>query len=286
MPPLPRVGRLPPSRLGGTWPMAMDNWLLDEAVAGRDAAAARGEPDALAGSLRFYEWPRPTLSLGFHQQRLPVHWLDLAARGVIDLVRRPSGGRAVLHGGDLTYALVWPSPPPQRPEAYRRACQWLLRGFAALDLPLAFGQSAFNTNRDNCFATSTAADLVHNDGSKRIGSAQLWRRGALLQHGSILIQPDRPLWREIFGVDPPTLPQLPVTTAELMRRLQAEAQLHLPQAESERGVDLVAMELDTNQWAAIEARRPNHQVIGAPDSLTSPLLSIERATWAKARPMG
>ncbi len=264
----PQVGWLPPSRLQGTWPMAIDNWLLDNALATRATAsegelAAGGLPAALAGTLRFYQWPRPTLSLGFHQQRLPAHWLELAASGVLDLVRRPSGGRAVLHGGDLTYALIWPSPPPQRAEAYRRACRWLQRGFAAIDLPLGFGEAAINRDRDSCFATSTAADLVHADGSKRIGSAQLWRRGALLQHGSILIQPQRALWREIFGVDPPVLPDLPVTTAQLINLLVAQAQLHLPQAETDQGVDLVALELAAMPWHAIAAQRPAYQVVDA-----------------------
>ena len=250
--------------------MAIDNWLLDNALATRAAASAAELPAgclpaALAGTLRFYQWPRPTLSLGFHQQRLPAHWLELAAAGVLDLVRRPSGGRAVLHGGgDLTYALIWPSPPPQRAEAYRRSCRWLQRGFAAIDLPLEFGEAAINRDRDSCFATSTAADLVHADGSKRIGSAQLWRRGALLQHGSILIQPQIALWRELFGVNPPVLPDLPVTTAELITLLVTQAQLHLPQAETDRGVELVTLEQAAMPWDAIAAQRSAYQVVGAP----------------------
>lgn|GEM_PF-298413 len=268
--PRPRVGLLATSRLEGTWPMAIDNWLLDNALATRAAASAADLPAgclpaALAGTLRFYQWPRPTLSLGFHQQRLPAHWLELAAAGVLDLVRRPSGGRAVLHGGgDLTYALIWPSPPPQRAEAYRRSCRWLQRGFAAIDLPLEFGEAAINRDRDSCFATSTAADLVHADGSKRIGSAQLWRRGALLQHGSILIQPQIALWRELFGVNPPVLPDLPVTTAELITLLLAQAQLHLPQAETDRGVELVTLEQAAMPWDAIASQRSAYQVVGAP----------------------
>ena len=268
--PRPRVGLLATSRLEGTWPMAIDNWLLDNALATRAAASAAELPAgclpaALAGTLRFYQWPRPTLSLGFHQQRLPAHWLELAVAGVLDLVRRPSGGRAVLHGGgDLTYALIWPSPPPQRAEAYRRSCRWLQRGFAAIDLPLEFGEAAINRDRDSCFATSTAADLVHADGSKRIGSAQLWRRGALLQHGSILIQPQIALWRELFGVNPPVLPDLPVTTAELITLLVAQAQLHLPQAETDRGVELVTLEQAAMPWEAIAAQRSAYQVVGAP----------------------
>ena len=208
--------------------MAIDNWLLDNALATRAAAsaaelAAGSLPAALAGMLRFYQWPRPTLSLGFHQQRLPAHWLELAAAGVLDLVRRPSGGRAVLHGGDLTYALIWPSPPPQRAEAYRRSCRWLQRGFAAIDLPLGFGEAAFNRDRDSCFATSTAADLVHADGSKRIGSAQLWRRGHLLQHGSIQLEPPVALWEQLFGSPPRALAPLPVDDGELVERLAAAA---------------------------------------------------------------
>jgi lipoate-protein ligase A len=219
--------------------MAIDNWLLDNALATRAAAsaaelAAGSLPAALAGMLRFYQWPRPTLSLGFHQQRLPAHWLELAAAGVLDLVRRPSGGRAVLHGGDLTYALIWPSPPPQRAEAYRRSCRWLQRGFAAIDLPLGFGEAAFNRDRDSCFATSTAADLVHADG-----------------------------WRELFGVDPPVLPDLPVTTAELITLLVAQAQRHLPQAETDQGVELVTLEQAAMPWDAIAAQRSAYQVVGA-----------------------
>jgi lipoate-protein ligase A len=132
-----------------------------------------------------------------------------------------------------------------------------------MDLPLEFGQAASNRDRDSCFATSTAADLVHADGSKRIGSAQLWRRGALLQHGSILIQPQRALWREIFGVDPPVLPDLPVTTAELITLLAAQAQIHLPQAETQQGVELVTVERAAMPWDAIAAQRPAYEVLGA-----------------------
>ncbi len=156
--------------------MAIDSWLLDQ--------AADAPSPASGAMLRLYSWERPTLSLGFHQRSIPGRWWELAAAGAIDLVRRPSGGRAVLHAGDLTYALVWPLATPQRREAYTQACEWLRRAFAALGQPLNFGSQAPSRERSSCFATSTAADLVHADGAKRIGSAQLWRRGSLLQHGS------------------------------------------------------------------------------------------------------
>ncbi len=208
---------IPSLVLEGAWQMAIDHSLLEASL-----AAPQGAP-----SLRLYRWSRPTLSLGHHQRSLPPHWLELAAAGTIDLVRRPSGGRAVLHGGDLTYALVWPAAPPQRRRAYGLACGWLCRAFAELGQPLRFGRRAPSRERASCFATSTAADLVHRDGTKRIGSAQLWSRGTLLQHGSIQIAPADHLWRVLFGEEAPRLPPLPLTGVDLETHLRRSAELHL-----------------------------------------------------------
>jgi lipoate-protein ligase A len=196
--------------------MAIDEWLLDQTV---HAASARPV-------LRFYTWCRPTLSIGFHQRRLPAHWPGVLANGGVDLVRRPSGGRAVLHAGELTYALIWPQAPQRRTQAYGLACQWLQAGFAQLGQPLTFGSQAATAERSSCFATSTAADLVHADGAKRIGSAQLWRGGCLLQHGSVLLRPPSLLWQELFHQPPPTLQPLPLAGADLVAHLRQAAEQH------------------------------------------------------------
>ncbi|MFM7312067.1 MAG: lipoate--protein ligase family protein [Cyanobium sp.] len=190
---------IPPITTDGATQMALDCWMLQQLIAG-------GPP-----ILRLYAWSRPTLSLGLHQRRLEPHWPALVQEGVIDLVRRPSGGRAVLHAGELTYGLVCRPTSRRREEAYRQACLWLQEAFAALGQPLHFGGGAPRQAqaRRSCFATGTAADLVHSDGAKRVGSAQLWRGPALLQHGSLLLQPDRSLWRLVFGDEPPRLPPLP-----------------------------------------------------------------------------
>lgn len=113
--------------------MALDDWLLDQALAG-------GPP-----VLRLYGWSRPTLSLGFHQRRLESHWPSLAAAGRLALVRRPSGGRAVLHEPEqagLTYALVQRPAQANRPRAYADSCRWLQRAFRELGQPLAMGRAA------------------------------------------------------------------------------------------------------------------------------------------------
>ena len=178
--------------------MAIDRWLLDQAV--------HGDPRLV---LRFYRWSRPTLSLGHHQGDPDQRWHALMSCGAIDLVRRPSGGGAVLHAGDLTYALIWPQAPSSRHQAYSAACRWLIEGFASLDRPLRFGCDPAGRPSQNCFSSSTAADLVEAGGGKRVGSAQVWRRGCLLQHGSILITPPEQLWRAVFGTPPPRLDPLP-----------------------------------------------------------------------------
>ncbi|SBO42567.1 hypothetical protein [Cyanobium sp. NIES-981] len=216
----PSTGPRPPGRwlpttcLGGAWQMALDAWLLEQP----------------RPAFRLYRWRRPTLSLGRHQRRYPSHWRELGAAGTIDLVRRPSGGRAVLHGGDLTYALVWPDPPRRRVEAYGAASAWLQEAFRRLGQPLMFGTTPAGGHLDspNCFALGTAADLVHGDGSKRVGSAQLWRAGRLLQHGAIQLAPSPRLWQQVFGSPPPALPPLPCQGEELERLLLEAARDALP----------------------------------------------------------
>ncbi len=241
-------------------------------------------------ALRLYRWGgHPTLSLGLHQRSLESHWLALARAGRLDLVRRPSGGRAVLHGGDLSYALVWPDAPGCRRQAYLEACAWLQLAFGRMGLPLQFGRQPARRQQPSCFATSTAADLVHlpttaesdlginsaamnsaamnspamnspamnsavinGIGIKRIGSAQHWRSGCLLQHGTILLAPPAALWQELFGGPAPSLPPLPLAREELESLLLDCAAACFPLAP--------VSELTAQELAAIEVARPNYRV--------------------------
>ena len=220
--------------------MGFDSWMLDQLQQGLSGPC-----------LRFYTWSRPTLSLGFHQQQLAPRWRELAAAGVIDLVRRPSGGRAVLHSGELTYALVCRRDGVRREQAYRDCCRWLQRCLARAGLPLNFGASsaAQALGSGSCFATATAADLVQANGGKRIGSAQLWRGPLLLQHGSLLLDPPRELWWRVFGSAPPPVPPLPWGASELMRQLRLSAE-----AELCRG-PLQPQRLTAAEWTQIEGLR-------------------------------
>ena len=233
---------IPTHTLPGPWQMAIDGQLLDQ---------ARADPRAGA-VLRLYRWSRPTLSLGFHQKTLPSHWQELAMAGAIDLVRRPTGGRAVLHGGDLSYALIWPEARGPRARIYGRCCGWLCRAFGDLGLPLRPGRSAPSRDRSSCFATSTGADLIHSDGSKRIGSAQLWRGGCLLQHGSIQLTPPAALWERIFNEAPPKLPPLPLEIDDLESLLLRSAARCLPLQRG--GLSLRRLDLNPDEWRGVRAK--------------------------------
>jgi len=247
--------------------MATDAWLLEQA----------------APSFRLYSWQIPTLSLGFHQVTVEARWSELARAGVIELVRRPSGGRAVLHAGEITYGLVWPGAPLGRKRAYGLACRWLLEAFDQLGQPLQQGCQSSATQPSNCFASGTAADLVHADGAKRIGSAQLWRRGCLLQHGSILVDPPADLWQLVFDAPPPRLARLPLQGPALHSLLIRSALTWLPTASSGHR----ERPLNNDELAAIGARLgPYSEGLGGGTASASPEASMERTTWGRARPSG
>lgn len=184
----------------GATQMAIDKALLE--------AHIRGDRPAM---LRFYRWDRPTLSLGYHQRDYPAYWEQVTWQGEkLPIVRRPTGGRGVLHQGDLTYAVITSGLAPGRRESYEQICQFLITGLAQLGLVLRYGDGGRGyIHQPDCFGTATAADLVLPDGSKLIGSAQLRREGAILQHGSIRLNPDADLYRSVFGAGGVRLPEVP-----------------------------------------------------------------------------
>ena len=184
----------------GTEQMAIDSWLLSQHAMGLQPPC-----------LRFYTWETPTISLGYHQRQFPDHWKTLQWKDrPVDLVRRPTGGRAVLHQGDLTYALVTSGLTGSRRAVYQQLCQFLIQGWQHLGITLSFGVAGRGyIQNPNCFGTATAADLVMKNGYKLIGSAQVYRDGCVLQHGSMRLQPDSELFEKVFGekVSQPTLPE-------------------------------------------------------------------------------
>ncbi len=153
--------------------------------------------------IRFYHWEGPWLSIGHNQTEIPTRWVNLQKEKKICITRRASGGGAVLHSGGLTYSLAWKSPPFKKQKAYLKANQWLISCFKEIGITLKSGHESTRTISQNCFASRSQADLIDESGFKRIGSAQFWNKGSVLQHGEIILNPDKELWLEVFKTKPP-----------------------------------------------------------------------------------
>ncbi len=179
--------------------MAIDCWLLEQHLLGHPS------------SLRFYNWSPSAISLGYHQRQYPEYWQGIIWQGdKVDLVRRPTGGRAVLHQGDLTYAVVTSGLNGSRIQMYEKICEFLIQGWRSLNVELHYGTAGRGyIHNPNCFGTATGADLVTVDNCKLIGSAQLRRGNAILQHGSMRLQPNAELFAAVFGAESFTCVQLP-----------------------------------------------------------------------------
>ena len=187
---LPVWRLIPMFQAPGAIQMALDGWLLQQQYSGNHPP-----------TLRFYTWSPCAISLGYHQYRWPEFWQQLTWEGrPVELVRRPTGGRAVLHQGDLTYAVVTADLPGNRLQVYQKLCCFLIRGWQQLGVDLRYGKTGRDYHHQpNCFGTATGADLVLANGTKFIGSAQLQRGRAVLQHGSIRLNPDLALFNRVFG---------------------------------------------------------------------------------------
>ncbi|MDE0430696.1 MAG: biotin/lipoate A/B protein ligase family protein [Caldilineaceae bacterium] len=198
------------------------NMALDEAIA---EAAADG---AVPPSLRFYRWHLPTVSLGRHQKAADVDEAQLATRGY-DLVRRTTGGRAILHSDELTYSVAGPVTDPLMAggvmDAYLRFSNALLSGLEVLGLVANKAGARTRTPRDLsavCFEAPSAYEITAG-GLKLMGSAQSRRKGYVLQHGSLPLWGDITRLVDVLAVSPAEkerlrhqLPRLATTLAEAL----------------------------------------------------------------------
>lgn len=229
---------LPLLEANGFVQMAIDTWLFEQHQRGLHPP-----------TLRFYTWSPVAVSLGYHQRRIPETWRSLSYNSTpVDLVRRPSGGRAVLHQGDLTYAVITSGLPSNRMQAYQQICQFLIEGWRSLQVELHYGNAGRGyIHNPNCFGTATVADLVLADGSKLIGSAQLRRGDAVLQHGSIRLSPDPLLFEQVFGEPMQPIGQgHPISPLELIVVLTQAAERCF-------GMQLVSESLTEGEWQEVGA---------------------------------
>lgn len=173
--------------------MAIDEYLLEEQLNG-------GVP-----TLRLYAFNPPTVTIGL-SQKISADTIDRIKSKGFDVTRRPTGGRAVLHYKDLTYSFLARDISQQSggilarsvSAAYKQICAGLQNAFEILGVKAELGSSAVPYRHlADCFLATTNADLQF-DGKKLAGSAQLRRRGAVLQHGSIPLNLEQGLMLELL----------------------------------------------------------------------------------------
>jgi lipoate-protein ligase A len=194
----------------GNFHMALDEVLLESVIEG-------GPP-----VVRFYTWRPATLSLGVNQHAGEVD-ADECRRLGFGLVRRLTGGRAVLHQHELTYSVIARENDPRVSggviESYRKISSALVDGLKALGVEVAMAEpnsavyravaarrqpegpqaeGAAENNAAICFDVASAYEITAG-GKKLVGSAQARRGGAILQHGSILLDIDWDAWVSVFS---------------------------------------------------------------------------------------
>ena len=194
---------------------------LDEALLRR--AASSGE-----AVFRIYAWAEPTLSLGRNQPARGEYDRGALDRSGIGVVRRLTGGRAVLHHREITYSVTAPlSLGATLRDAYRRINEILIAGLRSLgaDARIAGAEGrAPLPSIAPCFEEPTEGELVLG-GRKLVGSAQYRDEDALLQHGSILIDDDQTSVASLL-VSPAPPPPAPATLRDALGRAPAPAEVN------------------------------------------------------------
>ena len=184
----------------GSEQMAVDAGLIDRARTSGEAV------------LRVYAWARPTLSFGRHESARGRFSAGTLAASGMDAVRRPTGGRVLLHDREVTYSVTAPvlNGVPLR-DSYRAINELLLDALRRMGVRATEAEPT-PTPRPGaaaCFAEPSAGELVVG-GRKLVGSAQVRERDALLQHGSILLADDQ--GRIAALADAPLTPAVPAAT--------------------------------------------------------------------------
>ena len=171
------------------------NMALD--LAALETAALQG-----LGTVRIYSFAPACLSLGKLQSDSDVD-LDACRRDRVDVVRRPTGGRSILHDAEVTYSVACRADDVDFGGDVLTSCARIHAVVARALATLGVATAAMARSRDeraagreratiaDCFARPASHELLDRDGHKLVGSAQARYRNALLQHGSILLEPPR-----------------------------------------------------------------------------------------------
>jgi lipoate-protein ligase A len=237
------------------WNMAVDEAILEEVIAGRQPP-----------TVRFYRWAEPSVSLGRLQRPEKVVNLSLCRQRGIAIVQRLTGGKAVLHGHDLTLCVVAPlrcfAPAHRVIDIHLRLVQALAAGFARLGVTTRAATQAHRQqirgSHANCFAHALPGDLTTHEGVKLVGGAQYRRANVIMEQISIPAAPLPASLRDVLQPwhEPTISPLVGVPWDQLVAALQAGFA-------SEFGVEWRPAALSPAEVASAEALRARYLYLEA-----------------------
>lgn len=174
----------------GAWNMAVDDYLFHSLG------------DKPSTFLRFYQWERPTVSLGYSQHAERVIDMEFCRKNGLDIVRRMTGGKLVLHHQEVTYCICSSDVEmfsPQLMDSYRRISEALMRGLEGMGIKCSLSgetPSFYARGSLPCFSHPARNEIVV-EGKKIVGSAQKRTKNRFIQHGSIPLIKDEILLKSV-----------------------------------------------------------------------------------------
>lgn len=220
------------------------------------AAQLACERGAVPPTLRLYRWSRPTVTLGRFQPVTAVR-SDAARAAGVDVARRFTGGRGVLHDDEVTYAVIASARdgiPRGVAASYRYLCAPLARAYRTLGVRAELTEHDRVSRRSEaCYLATTRADL--SLGARKLsGSAQVWSGSTVLQHGSFTRSRDVDRESDVFGLEKAerlALEQDAVTLSQVDDVVPTHEEII--EAVVEAFGDVLGVELVAGGWTAAEA---------------------------------
>ena len=249
-----------------TWRLLNTGYLDGATNMSIDEAISRAVQSGVASpTLRFFGWIPACLSLGQAQPGADVD-REVCRRDGVDVVRRPTGGRAILHTDELTYSVVASDDEPRVAgtivESYRRLSEGLLTGLMLMGVPTQQAERPDNHDSDQgpvCFEVPSNYEIVFG-GKKLVGSAQMRKAGVVLQHGTLPLHGDiARISRYLVSRPDPDRVRQRATTVEaaIGRVIDFEAAVHFMAEGFSRALnlDLRLSELTDQELAWMEELR-------------------------------
>ncbi len=224
-----------------------------------DRARASGE-----GVVRVYEWSAPTISLGRNQSARGHYDAELARNAGLDVVRRQTGGRAVLHHREITYAVVAPCDDDASLRTqYNTINAALVSALRSLNVDAQIVERTMRMPKPGgspCFEMPAPGEIAVGD-AKLVGSAQLREEGAFLQHGSILVRDDQGLLAHASLRPQPALAPVATLRDTLGRDVSAGEVADALFAVVAQAWDPAATPLNEDEVAAVMRRAQDAEVL-------------------------